>query len=363
MRLVNTTLGTCFILCSAFGAIKANMPFSTLLGQADAVVVATVTGGTASGELSVNLSVERSIKGSISPGPQIQAIWSPREARNLYPSLPVQMSGKTGVWFLKQQSAAWAVIPLVIGATGPLELYLPVPTGNLPATYAYGSGAQPEQKLAMEIGAAAADSTTATTTSQYLSRGLMDDFGPDLLQPILTGLASSPQIVPRVTGVTGLIRQGAASGIIILAGMDMSQVPPSAQGFLTDAVCEYRGTDPAGVARLGTLLGAPSAKLQACAVHALREIHTKEAVPFLESSLNSSSAMIRYDAVIGIAQFAMGFPVSTSAQKPSAMAAFQRQPGVTDAMARHYPAIGVFTQNEQEYISYWRTWLRSHGLY
>jgi hypothetical protein len=112
---------------------------------------------------------------------------------------------------------------------------------------------------------------------------------------------------------------------------------------------------------LGVLLGLQySDKVRACAAHALREIHSRQTLPLLEKLLEDHSPQIRYDAVIGLAQFAIGFPMARMEDKKAAIAGFTLGPNFTSDMYPHYPAHGLFLSNEQEYISYWKNWLAAH---
>ena len=83
-------------------------------------------------------------------------------------------------------------------------------------------------------------------------------------------------------------------------------------------------------------------------------------MPFLEKLMGDNSAQIRYDAVIGIAQYAISFPMAGMGEKPATIATFTPPPNVTNEMRQHYPSQGSFLKNEQEYVSYWKRWLAAH---
>jgi hypothetical protein len=268
--------------------------------------------------------------------------------------------GHTGLWFLQQSGTGWVVLPLMGGDISDDDLYLPVHSGILPPAFAYDISAAPKTKLIQEIGAAAQDPTTAVAMSRLELMRVFTDLGSDL-QPILAQLSSSPQMGTRATGLAGQIRLGIPSALNGMVSSNMGMFPQDAQGQLASAVCEYRNTDAGGVGALGVLLGSQySDNVRACAAHALREIHSQQTLPLLENLLEDSSAQIRYDAVIGIAQFAIGFPMARTEDKKAAIARFTPGPNFTSDMYPHYPAQGLFLSNEQEYISYWKNWLAAH---
>jgi len=82
----------------------------------------------------------------------------------------------------------------------------------------------------------------------------------------------------------------------------------------------------------------------------------------LSALLGDASPEIRYHAVIGIAQFAMNFPMAGISTKPTVMASFISPPSVTNEMRQHYPAYGLFAADEQEYILYWKTRLAANPV-
>ena len=64
--------------------------------------------------------------------------------------------------------------------------------------------------------------------------------------------------------------------------------------------------------------------------------------------------------MIGIAQFAMSFPVAKIEDKPSLMANFRGASSITSDMRKNYPGMDIFAKNEQQYISFWTTWLQQY---
>ena len=132
--------------------------------------------------------------------------------------------------------------------------------------------------------------------------------------------------ISLMVGLAGQIKQSIPAGVTTLAAIEFGTLPVDAQNQISNAVCEYRDTDISGILALSFLLSPEfSASVNSCAAYALRPIHSREALPTLRKPLDGNSAVTRYDAVIGIAQFAMGFPIVGSADKPAVMGRFSRE--------------------------------------
>lgn len=355
-----TTLSIFLRASLAFCGVIGSYSVGGLLTQADQVVVATVRNSSSAG-----------LKGSAIVGPSITATLSHPNVKASTPEVvqTVQTSssvsanllvGRTGLWFLQQSGTGWIVLPLMSGDISEEDLYLPVHSGTLPSAFAYDTSAAPKTKLIQEIGAAAQDPTTAAVMSRLEAMRVFSDLGADVL-PMFAHLTVSPEMGTMAMGLAGQIRLGTPSALQAMVSSNMGMFPQNAQNQLANSVCEYRNTDAGGIGALSVLLGPQySDSVRACATHALREIHSPQTMPLLEKLLNDSSAQLRYDAVIGIAQFAMSFPMVGMVEKPAAMATFTPPPSVTNEMRQHYPGQGLFLKNEQEYISYWKTWLAAH---
>jgi hypothetical protein len=314
--------------------------------------VATVRNSSSAGNtLSVDLVVSRTIKGDVIIGSSITATLSSPNVTVPAPGVLRMnglisanlMVGRTGLWFLQQSGIEWLVLPLMSGDISSDDLYLPVHSVPLPPAFAYDASAAPKTKLIQEIGAAAQDPTMAAAMSRLEAMGVFSDLGPDIL-PMFAHLTVSPEMGTMAMGLAGQIRLGTPSALQAMVSSNIGIFPQDAQSQLASSVCEYRNTDAGGIGALSVLLHPQySDRMGACAVYALREIHSPQTLPLLEKLLADSSAQIRYDALIGIAKFAVAFPT-----------------GVTDQMRQHYPSQGLFQKNEQEYISYWKNWLADH---
>lgn len=368
MRLLQkTVMGSALLAVQGFCGIVGNIPLGPLLNQADAVVVGTVAESTAgAGSLAINLTVLRPVKGSNTMGSSILATWtSPLFSSTGLTANAPQASplvGHTGLWFLQRLGSGWAVLPLATGDVRANGIYIPVPSGPLPPAYVYQTNASLHTKILQEIGAAAEDPATAEPISRLEASRVLVGLDQTPLLALLTHLSSSSQTIAKATGLAGLVRQGIPTAPLALSAIDFGAFSGQVQNNLSNAICEYRNTDTAGVSALGVLLNSRYQDgVRACAAHALREIHTLQAALLLEALFGDASARIRYDAVIGIAQFAMGFPQAGLADKATVIASFNPGPSVTREMKQHFPSQSLFSTNEQEYLSYWKMWLSAHS--
>ncbi|MDP8991133.1 MAG: hypothetical protein M3N41_13760 [Acidobacteriota bacterium] len=370
MRIQKLLLGIVLAASLVFCGLVAVASLGALLHQADTVVVARVENASAAtGLLSVDLVVQRTLKGSANVGSSMSATLSspnvvtPGDHVGLRMNGAVvasQLAGTTGVWFLQPSGSGWLVLSLVIGDMSTEDLYIPVPPGKLPAAYAYDSSTDLKTKLLMEIGAAAEDSTTVAAISRIEAQRMLVDLGPDL-RPFFNQLASSPRAASRAIGWAGQIRLDTPSALSLVASSPLGTFPREAESELANAVCEYRSTDASGISALATLVGSRySERMRVCAAYALRDLHMPQTVSVLEKLLEDKSVEVRYDAVIGIAQFAMNLPIARLGGNLTDVATYKAPPSVTDEMRHHYPAQGVFAVNEQEYISFWKNWLAAH---
>lgn len=273
------------------------MRLSTLLNEADVVVVASVNDVSAARPVRVDLTVQRILKGSMLAMTAVTAELAKSDTTTSeLPSFTRELSpGKTGIWFLRQIGASWRVLPLGSGDVAPNFLYIHVPRGDLPTACRYDPATDPKKKLLLELEAAALNPETADAVARLaLMRMLDDGLGVDNLKSFDVALASSSEMAPKAIGIAGAVRAGEPSSLAKIAAMSRAKLSMTEQGILLMAVCDYRGTDPASVPELANLAESASVpRMKECAAHALREIHTKEAVPFLLKLPRRISAMMR----------------------------------------------------------------------
>ncbi len=348
---------------AANAAPAANVPLGRLLSGADAVVVANVTSSVSAGaSVSITLSVVRTLKGDVAPGMSIAAAWTPAASQLPAAGPP---GGQTGIWFVGQSSGGWVVLPVAVGAVPADGTYIPAASAGLPAGFAYAASAPPAVKLAWELGAAAQDPSNASALAWLLSSGAADDLGSSVLSPVWNQLWSSGAPAARAAGLAGQVRTGSPAALAVLASGDPRSFDPVSEGYLALAICRYTGGDAGGISSLGALARSTyGGRVPLCAAHALRSIHSSDAVRELVPLLDSPSQRVQYEAVAGIASFANGLPAATPANirnmsfltVPSSAAATS-----PDTM-QNFPTLREFLRQPQVYVSFWKDWLVAHPL-
>jgi len=107
--------------------------------------------------------------------------------------------------------------------------------------------------------------------------------------------------------------------------------PDALVGRLASAI-QFGVRDPKAVPALTHLLSVPDPRVRRAAAHALRETHAVAAIGPLSTALNDSDQMVRYDAVVGLAE-------------------------ITGDLT-HAPSVDTFKRDENKYLTYWRERVR-----
>ena len=102
----------------------------------------------------------------------------------------------------------------------------------------------------------------------------------------------------------------------------------------------------------------PVPRLQSCAAEALRNIHTKETVPFLAPLLDSPDQTIRYYGLSGLASFTNSGVVPREPPLMIDGVVTPRNPSafMSAETVRNYPTMSTFALNEASYLSFWKAW-------
>jgi hypothetical protein len=115
------------------------------------------------------------------------------------------------------------------------------------------------------------------------------------------------------------------------------------------------------VSVLGALSRSPVAipRLQFCAAAALRAIHTKETLVYLQALLDSPEPTVRYEAVAGMASFANSgsIPREPALVVDGVVAARPSDNKFKNSQTLdNFPAVDTFRSNEGTYIAFWKNW-------
>lgn len=326
--------------------------------SADAIVIGQGRVLSSKGtEISVGISVYRTLKGTIMPQNQVIAMWTARSENNatVNPSQNVD-----GMWFLKSKGdTSWEILPIASGDVYFRDIYIPTSTDSVLPDFAYTATAKVTEKILNEIGSQLQRTAGNSRTLAELYGGLLsDDF--DTLPQLHAKFASSPLPRVRILGLQGLIRNGNGAALSELANdSNLLGVVAKESYLLGSAISNGRSQDQSYIAALGRLAlpGAPK-NLRQDAVYALRAIHSQHALPHLVQLLDSDSADLRYDALIGLASFANNLPMQTpeNAKTMGWLHAESTGPYTTEETLQNMPSRPIFDQQEQQYIEFWKRW-------
>jgi hypothetical protein len=347
------------IAMSLIGGPSGSVAVVNLIQQADVVVVADIVGGSDSGsQVTMEISVIRVLKGSIEPGKVLVVQWQAPGNRS---SAAVALPRRTALFFLRTAGGGLTALPVIAGDVHSSDLYISVPSGNLPFVHAYQVSAALGDKITAELAAAmeSPDSAKFAAGIGYLE-GLESIKSPTLVSTYQS-LAASASTDTAALGIAGMARNGDAAALRrVNAEYDTLAKSPNFQQVVI-SICEhYRQASAQGVAALTDLASSSSGSLslRRCSAHALRAIHTKESLPGLAKLLDSSDQNVRYEAVFGLASFANGLPVQVTGN--TANLEFLRPSGdspLANADTRaNMPSLPEFRSNEQKYLNFWRQW-------
>jgi HEAT repeat protein len=225
----------------------------------------------------------------------------------------------------------------------------------------YAAGAPIDEKLMLELAAAIENRDGSDFAVDYLA-GLHTQ-GTAAVLKVYQRFSQSSSTALRAYGIAGLIREGNIQVLSTLAA-DVHAINAGASGdLIVNEVCQYSNANPAAVAALGALSGATTTvpRLQFCAAAALRRIHTKETLVYLQELLDSQYPDVRYEAVAGLASFANSGSIPREPPRVVDGAVVTRQPNIykSSQTLENFPTVATFQQNEAKYIAFWKGWWTS----
>ena len=354
MRRLNrwSALGLSLALGCAYG-IEARRPLVDLQQAADLIVVGSASDGLQVGPgVSFTLQVERVVKGDAIMGSVIPVQWVVQASR----LAPPVVAGH-GLWFLQQASSGWTLLPVMHGTMFFDHTFIPEPAGEILTPYRYGSGAALSDRIASEVSAAIESGNGGGPLMAYLQFNL-DHLGSPVAMTLYRRMAASPSSEQKILGLSGLIRGGDPTALEGAAQLVGSSPRSSIEMgvLLTSIGDELRTVDPRSVAILGkcTLPSNTNLAFRKAAAHALRSIHTMDALPFLAALLDDPDPELRAEGAGGLASFANGLSVQTTADAPS-MRHMQLPKSArfkTDETVAHL-AMG---EAALKHVAFWKDW-------
>ncbi|MFN0172906.1 MAG: hypothetical protein ACKV22_41540 [Bryobacteraceae bacterium] len=331
--------------------------------QSAAVVVGRILSGTRGGEtLSLQVSVNRVLKGDIAPGSVLAVQW--RSFRSSPPG-PVRPLPE-GLWFLQPaQGGGFTVLP-VLGGMIPLgAVFYLVPAGAPPPVYQYSSQTPVLDKIAMELAWAAEHLDQVPLQVMALPK-VMRGYDSPVLRTIYGRFSQSQVPRLRVTGLAGMIRFKDWAALAKVA--DEIQTLRQAPNFpeIEDALMTVRDPSPEVIrtmARIG-LAGPCTGTERACGdrrtvLLLMADVHSRETLPFLAAMLDDKDPFHRRQAVRGFTLFVGNYPIATPERVASGESIRRQTPSKyeTEETRLHYHA-GEFkdAQHESRIVAFWKSW-------
>lgn len=327
----------------ALAAPAAIADLSKLTMTADGIVVGEVVTATASGgSANVLLLIHRVIKGKFRLDSSIEVT-----AFDLDVNAGVgETKGKHGIWFLRRTGDRWIVLPPTIGRL-PLLFSFIAASSISPSL---GTVTSPEDGLLIELVAALSLDSGGNSAEVFLTMGAIGSLSANGLKLGET-LFTSQNDRERRLGVAMLLRSSSKQAAAKLADLANIEIQADTQNTMARSLCQYRAvsaTDIADVGKLSSHVYPPA--IRRCAIYSLRSVHSEASLPFLKMSLDDTEASTRYDAIFGIAAFALKMPMQTGVPVFPA-------PDSSEEFLRHFPSYDAFSKDEPFYVDYWKSWL------
>ena len=346
-----TILGVLVAAQSALAPISGSASIAQLQETADLIVAGSASGGIqVGGVLNFTIRVSRVVKGDILPGISIPANWPSTD--------PAFAASGNGLWFLKQSPGGWRVLPLQSGFATFQNAFIPIPAGPLPAPYAYNSAAASvTDKLASEI-SAATENGNGLVSLFGLHQTWLDELHSPVVQVLYRRMSDSSSIQQKILGLSGLIRGGEAAALnSAVEGSSEFAKSRLEFGILLNSIGnDFRSSDARSVAVLGGAVvnsGLPL-DLREGAAHALRGIHTKDALPYLAGLLDDPDTKLQAEGVGGLGSFANGLPIQTPASIPSL--SYLQRPEHALYRTEETEANFALGEGSFKYVTFWKNW-------
>lgn len=338
---------------------------------ADLVIVGSAQGAVTVGTAaSFSLRVTRVVKGDATlTGSVIPVYWTSGEprtggARNGSTS---PASG-SGLWFLKQGSGPWLLLPVIQGQVQVGMTYFPTGASPVLSAYVYSAAAPTVDKVASELCSAIEASPDGFG---FVLPGPMYAGLDELQSPVVAlfyqRMAGSASVRQRIVGLGGLIRQGNEPALeAAVRGIPSFGAYILETGILEQSIRnQFRAMDLKSITTLGQAATDSTNSVLAfreAVAHALSSIHTLSTLLYLAALLDDADSNLRVEAIGGIASFANGLPSQIAA--PPNVDSLQLSPAAPyrtpETIAKFALGSQTIELNEAAYLSFWKQWWTEH---
>jgi hypothetical protein len=350
-----------FIFClqvTAAVCLGAADPRTDVLSnQADAIVVAEVQNGQQTGQhVSMDLAIERVIKGTLLAGTSVNVQWDAS-----WPPVNAVLPAHYGVWFLSTTSSGrWRLLPVKDGRI-PVQLaYFPLSKSTAPGnTAATLSATSVIDRMALEL-STAAEHYTDTDELIRVSSGLVQISDTPVTINIYRRLSTSADPELRALGLGALITKTNDAVAIAELVKDVDQIAKLRMGpFALTAIRYMRDPSPNTIDALSKVASSKNPVVQRSAADALRDLHTREALPALASLMDSPDRETREAAIKGFSMFVENLPITTPDSIPSQRWRVPQGPApyrTSDTDRYSLSTRALDPAQEAAYLQFWKSW-------
>jgi hypothetical protein len=342
---------TTIVLCPARAETR---DIDRLAQRADAIVIGQLEAGWQSGySVWFDLSVVRSLKGSLAPGAAASVTWNSglRAER--------QFKGNYGMWFLSQVSAGkWGLLGVLEGQYPFEGAYLPMSKNSNAASVTTGSPtASISDTIAVEL---VASMQVYTDYRQLigLATGFYGIGDSAVLHSLYESLRANSDAELRFIGLTGLVREGDVSALAeVAANLDIVSKLHVHQ--IVGTICNWRNPASVAIGYLAAIASSPDADLQRCAAEDLDFIHTADTLPLLAKLLDSTDPKTREYAIQGLSRFVDNLPIQTPQNVPNGafLVAQGPTPYRTSDTDKYSLSRGWLEGGDEvPYLQFWKSW-------
>ena len=293
---------TPIIICSAIAALSgvANAGLLDMVRQADAITIANVS-PEASGPEGAHflLEIRHVLKGTVG-NRNIMASFVPTRG----PSATLDVAPVCGIFLLRQDGSRWYVIPL----GEPLRF----DAMYMPSDRCWASGDVAENFSADPVIGEYLHSvlTDPLPSNLYRLFSLIRSRESGQISTASRAMSTSANADLRALGLSWQIAEGDSAAVQALAADPVVlRRPAPTQIMLVTSLSAYSNVDSNGVAALGGIAQSDSGGLLEQAVSfALRQIHSRDALPYAVQLLGSQNAKSRENAIAALSMYVLEVP-------------------------------------------------------
>lgn len=329
---------------------------------ADVIVVGrTSTVAWAWPDTNFDLTIERSLKGTLGSGRIVQVKANYPYSRDV--GVKQVSQAHRGIWFLKLQSGGWyRCLPANPGVNVPLSaayLHLPSVSPNALELVPTPNDSLPDTIIRLSAGSLEERGGNA---EEFLTAA----FGTDspVVRAILHYFARSNDPIKRMAGFAGLIERGDKQALLDFL-KDMRAFSTIQVDRVSARIRSFRTTDANVVIAMGSVMVDPSypRSLRDAIAKSLRAVHTKETLPYFAALLNDLDLDRQIDAVFGMSGFANGFgTVLTENMASMQWLTNRRDTPFTSEQTKQYMLLTAnsSTALREQTLTFWRNWWQDH---